>query len=110
MPDHLEGSTPVAVESLGLVETRGWVGAVEAADAMCKAAAVRLVRYEVVRDGWITVIVRGPLADVEAAVAAGGAAAARVGECLIRHVIARPDEQLEKPLAGAAGSGGAPSP
>jgi microcompartment protein CcmL/EutN len=54
--------------------------------------------------------VRGPLADVEAAVAAGGAAAARVGECLIRHVIARPDEQLEKPLAGAAGSGGAPSP
>ena len=100
----------MAVESLGLVETRGWVGAVEAADAMCKAAAVRLTRYEVMRGGRVTVIVRGPLADVEAAVAAGAAAAARVGECLARHVIARPDEQIEAPVAGGAGSGGAPSP
>lgn len=100
----------MAVESLGLVEARGWVAAVEAADAMCKAAAVRLTRYEVVKDGRVTIVVRGPLADVEAAVAAGANAAARVGECLVRHVIPRPDAQLEEPLAGAAGFGGAPSP
>jgi microcompartment protein CcmL/EutN len=100
----------VAVESLGLVETRGWVGAVEAADAMCKTAAVRLVRYEVVTDGWVTVVVRGPLADVEAAVVAGAAAAARVGECIVRHVIPRPDTQLEAAVGGPAGDGGAPSP
>ncbi len=100
----------MAVESLGLVETRGWVGAVEAADAMCKAASVRLVRYEVVTDAWVTVVVRGPLADVEAAVAAGAAAAGRVGECVVRHVIPRPDEQLEAPMGGAAAAGGAPSP
>lgn len=100
----------MAVESLGLVETRGWVSAVEAADAMCKAAAVRFTRYEVVKDGRVTVIVRGPLADVEAAVLAGALAAARVGECLVRHVIARPDAQIEAPLAGRTGSEGAPSP
>jgi len=100
----------VSVESLGLVETLGWVAAVEAADAMCKAAAVRLTRYEVVKDGRVTIVVRGPLADVEAAVAAGSVAASRVGQCLVRHVIARPDEQLEAPLAGDAGFGGTPSP
>lgn len=81
--------------SLGLVETRGWVAAVEAADAMCKAARVRLQRYEVTRDALVTVIVRGELADVEAAVAAGQAAAGIVGTLWRGHVIPAPDPDLE---------------
>ena len=82
-------------EALGMVETRGWVAAVEAADAMVKSARVRLARYEVTRDARVTVLVRGPLADVEAAVQAGSAAAQRVGELLHAHVIAAPDPGLE---------------
>lgn len=85
----------MAREALGLVETRGFVGAVEAADAMCKTAHVRLSRYEVTRDALVTVVVRGPLAEVEAAVAAGARSAARVGELLTRHVIPAPEPQLE---------------
>ena len=87
-------------EALGLVETRGFVGAVEAADAMCKTARVRLVRYEVTRGARVTVLVRGPVAEVEAAVAAGATAAARMGEVLVSHVIPAPDSQLEMPIAG----------
>jgi len=94
----------VAQESLGLVETRGWVAAVEAADAMCKTARVRLVRYEVTRDALVTVLVRGALAEVDAAVEAGAAAAARRGEVRVRHVIPRPDHQLEEPIAGRHGA------
>jgi ethanolamine utilization protein EutM len=86
------------------------VGAVEAADAMCKTARVRLVRYEVVTDGWVTVIVRGPLAEVQSAVAAGALAAARVGECIVRHVIPRPDAQVEASAGGPGPHGGTPSP
>ena len=82
-------------EAVGLVETRGFVGGVEAADAMCKAARVRLVRYEVTRDALVTVVVRGPLADVEAAVAAGARSSGRVGTLLTQHVIPAPDPQLE---------------
>ncbi len=93
---------PVARESLGLVETRGLVAGVEAADAMCKAARVRLGRYEITRDALVTVTVRGGLAEVEAAVAAGAAAAALKGEVLIGHVIPSPDAQLEEPMAGPA--------
>jgi ethanolamine utilization protein EutM len=87
-------------EALGLVETRGFVPAVEAADAMCKTARVRLVRYELTRAARVTVLVRGPVAEVEAAVAAGRAAAARLGEVLAAHVIPAPDPQLEQPIAG----------
>ncbi len=90
----------MARQALGLVEARGFVPAVEAADAMCKAARVRLVRYEVTRGALVTVTVRGALGEVEAAVAAGGAAAARKGEVLARHVIPAPDEQLEGSMAG----------
>ena len=90
----------MAREALGLVETRGFVGAVEAADAMCKTAGVRLVRYEVTRGALVTVLVRGPVAEVEAAVSAGASAASRVGQVLISHVIPAPDSQLEKPIAG----------
>ncbi len=78
-----------------MIETRGFVGAVEAADAMCKAARVQLSRYEITRDAMVTVVVRGPLAEVEAAVSAGARSAARVGEFLTQHVIPAPDSQLE---------------
>ena len=81
-----------------MVETRGFVAAAEAADAMCKAARVRLTRYEVTVDALVTVIVRGPLADVEAAVAAGARSAGRVGELLTRHVIPAPEPSLEDPV------------
>jgi ethanolamine utilization protein EutM len=92
----------VAIEALGLVETRGLVGAIEAADAMCKTARVRLVRYERVDGALVTVAVRGPVADVEAAVEAGARAAARVGDLLTRHVIPAPDPQLEPRLASSS--------
>jgi microcompartment protein CcmL/EutN len=81
--------------SLGLLETRGWVAAVEAADAMAKSAQVTVTRYDVTRDARITIVVRGPLADVEAAVEAGAAAARAVGEVLRAHVIPAPDPSLE---------------
>ena len=89
----------MAKEALGLVETRGFTGAVEAADAMCKTARVRFVRYEVIQGALVTAIVRGAVADVEAAVKAGAAAAARVGEVVTTHVIPSPDAQLEPSLA-----------
>lgn len=73
--------------ALGMVETRGFLAAVEAADAMCKTAPVKLVRYEVVRDARVTVVVRGEVAEVESSVNAGGRAAGRVGELLATHVI-----------------------
>jgi microcompartment protein CcmL/EutN len=93
----------VAKEALGLVETRGFVGAVEAADAMCKTARVRLVRYEVVSGALVTIVIRGPVAEVEAAVVAGASAAARMGEVLTSHIIPAPDQQLEQPIAGPRG-------
>lgn len=95
----------MAKEALGLVETRGFVPAVEAADAMCKTARVRLVRYEVTRGALVTVLVRGPVAEVEAAVAAGAGVAARLGEVLTSHVIPAPDTQLEQPMAGPRSRG-----
>ena len=79
--------TPVRREALGLVETHGCVAAVEAADAMTKTARVAIARYEVTREALVTILVRGELAEVEAAVAAGAAAAAAVGNLLRGHVI-----------------------
>lgn len=90
----------VGREALGLIETRGFVAAVEAADAMCKAARVRLTRYEVTRDALVTIVVRGAVADVDAAVAAGSGAAARLGELMSRHVIPAPERDLEPSIAG----------
>lgn len=72
----------------------------EAADAMCKTARVRLVRYEVIQGALVTAVVRGPVAEVEAAVVAGAHAAAKFGEVLASHVIPAPDEQIERPMAG----------
>jgi len=92
----------VSRQAMGLVETRGWVGAVEAADAMCKTAAVKLVRYERISGAMVTVVVRGGVAEVEVAVAAGAQAAQRIGELVTRHVIPAPDEQLESPFGGPA--------
>jgi microcompartment protein CcmL/EutN len=85
-----------------MVETRGLIGAIEAADAMCKTASVRLVRYERIDGGLVTVSVRGDTGSVEAAVEAGARAASRVGQLIARHVIPAPDPQLETPLSGSA--------
>lgn len=79
-------------EALGLVETRGLVGLIEAADAMVKTANVRLVGWQKVDAGLVTAIVRGDVASVKAATDAGAAAARRVGELVGVHVIPRPAE------------------
>ncbi|HVP58070.1 MAG TPA: BMC domain-containing protein [bacterium] len=82
-------------EALGKIETKGFVGAVEAADAMVKAAQVVLTKYEKIGGGYVTVLVRGDVGAVKAAVAAGARAAQKVGELVSAHVIPRPDEALE---------------
>ncbi|MGI8906061.1 MAG: BMC domain-containing protein [Candidatus Sumerlaeaceae bacterium] len=84
--------------ALGLIETRGLVGAIEAADAMVKAANVRLIGKEHVGGGLVTVMVRGDVGAVKAATDSGAAAARRVGELISVHVIARPHNDLEKIL------------
>ena len=81
--------------ALGLIETRGMIGAVEAADAMCKAAKVTLLGKEKSGGGLITVLVRGEVGAVKAATDAGAAAARRVGELHSVHVIPRPAVDLE---------------
>lgn len=80
--------------SLGLIETNGYVGAVEAADAAMKAANVEFDGYEVIRTGLVTVKLKGDVAAVKAAVHAGVVAARKVGRVLAQHVIPRPDRQL----------------
>ncbi|HWR08867.1 MAG TPA: propanediol utilization microcompartment protein PduA [Sporomusa sp.] len=83
-------------ESLGMIETKGLVGAIEAADAMVKAANVLLVGYEKIGSGLVTVMVRGDVGAVKAAVDAGAAAAGCVGEVMSVHVIPRPHSDVEK--------------
>ncbi len=85
-------------EALGLVETRGFVGMIEASDAMAKSAKVRLVGYEKVGSGLVTTLCRGEVGAVRAAVEAAAAAAQRVGELVSVHVIPRPHDDLEKYL------------
>lgn len=87
-------------QALGMIETKGLVGAVEAADAMVKAANVTLVGKEQVGGGLVTVFVRGDVGAVKAATDAGAAAAQRVGELLSVHVIPRPDGSVETILPG----------
>ena len=82
-------------EALGMIETRGLVSAIEAADAMVKAANVHLLGKELVGGGLVTVMVRGDVGAVKAAVEAGGAAAKRVGELVSVHVIPRPHDDVE---------------
>ncbi len=92
--------------ALGMVETRGLVGAVEAADAMVKAAKVTLIGKEKVGGGFTTVMVRGEVGAVKAATEAGAAAARRVGELVSVHVIPRPHPDVERILPKLAAPGG----
>lgn len=85
-------------QALGMVETKGLVGAVEAADAMVKAASVTLAGKEQIGSGLVTVMVRGDVGAVKAAVDAGAAAAKRVGELYAVHVIPRPHDDVENLL------------
>ena len=82
-------------EALGMIETKGLVGAIEAADAMTKSANVALIGYEKIGSGLVTVMVRGDVGAVKAATDAGAAAASRVGELISVHVIPRPHGEVE---------------
>ena len=86
------------LEALGMVETKGFVGAVEAADAMVKAANVTLLGKEYIGAGYVTIFVRGDVGAVKAATDAGAAAARRVGELISVHVIPRPHTEVERVL------------
>ena len=88
----------MALEALGMVETRGLVAAIEAADAMCKAANVTLVGTEKIGSGLVTVLVRGDVGAVKAAVEAGESAASKLGELVATHVIPRPHGDVENIL------------
>ncbi len=88
-----------AMQALGMIETKGLVGAVEAADAMVKAANVTLIGKEQVGGGLVTVMVRGDVGAVKAATDAGAAAAERVGDLISVHVIPRPHDEIEAILA-----------
>ena len=85
-------------EALGLVETKGLIGSIEAADAMVKAANVLLIGKEYIGAGYVTVMVRGDVGAVKAATDAGAAAARRVGELVSVHVIPRPHAEVERIL------------
>ena len=84
-----------ATQALGMIETKGLVGSIEAADAMVKAANVTLVGIEHVGGGLVTVMVRGDVGAVKSSVDAGAAAAERFGVLLVVHVIPRPHEEVE---------------
>ncbi len=88
----------VMMEALGMVETRGLVAAIEASDAMVKAANVVLIGSEKIGSGLVSVMVRGDVGAVKAAVEAGGAAASSLGEVVATHVIPRPHADVEKLL------------
>jgi ethanolamine utilization protein EutM len=85
-------------QALGMIETKGLIGAIEAADAMVKAANVTLIGREKIGSGLVTVLVRGDVGAVKASTEAGAAAAKRVGELISVHVIPRPHEDVEKIL------------
>jgi|SRR4029450_12210212 ethanolamine utilization protein EutM len=88
----------MAYEALGMIETKGFVASVEAADAMVKAANVVLIGKEYIGAGYVTVLVRGDVGAVKAATDAGAAAARRVGELISVHVIPRPHSEMDKIL------------
>ena len=89
-------------EALGLIETKGLIGSIEAADAMVKAANVILIGKEYIGAGYVTVMVRGDVGAVKAATDAGAAAARRVGELISVHVIPRPHAEVERILPKGA--------
>ena len=88
----------MALQALGMVETRGLIGLIEASDAMCKAASVELVGWDRVGGGMVTAFVRGDVAAVKAAVDAGASAAAKLGEVISVHVIPRPHDELDSAI------------
>ena len=88
----------MAQEALGMIETRGLTAAIEAADAMVKSAEVTLIRTENIGSGLVSVMVRGDVGAVKAAVEAGGQAASTLGELVATHVIPRPHADVEKIL------------
>ena len=92
---NLKGGSDMNSEALGMIETKGLVGSIEAADAMVKAANVTLIGKEHVGGGLVTVLVRGDVGAVKAATDAGAAAAQRVGELISVHVIPRPHTEVE---------------
>jgi len=95
--DHAAAARQLELgEALGMIETRGLVGLIEASDAMVKAANVTIVGWEKVDAGLVTVLVRGDVGSVKAATDAGAAAARRVGELIGVHVIPRPADDLER--------------
>ena len=104
--EQAAGDTPVikkeekrmSQEALGMVETRGLVAAIEAADAMCKSANVTLIGTEKIGSGLVTVMVRGDVGAVKAAVESGASAAEKLGELVATHVIPRPHADVEKIL------------
>lgn len=85
----------MSMEALGMVETRGLVASIEAADAMCKAANVSLIGTEKIGSGLVTVMVRGDVGAVKSSVEAGAANAAKLGELIATHVIPRPHNDVE---------------
>ncbi|MGE3311754.1 MAG: BMC domain-containing protein [Limisphaerales bacterium] len=87
-------------EAIGMIETKGFTGSVEATDAMVKAANVSVAKSIPIGGGMITIVVRGDVASVKAAVDAGARAASKVGELIGSHVIARPHEDLVKGFLG----------
>ena len=89
-------------EAIGMIETKGYTGNVEATDAMAKAANVTISRTVPIGGGLITVICKGDVASVKAAVDAGSKAASKIGELVASHVIARPHEELLKGFLGEA--------
>jgi len=93
-------------DALGMIETKGFIGMVEAADAMVKAAKVELVGYEKIGGGYVTAVVRGDVAAVKAATEAGSRAAQRVGELVSVHVIPRPHANLDRSLPLGRADGG----
>ena len=95
--------------SLGMIETKGMVGAIEAADAMVKSANVQLVGKELAGGGLVTVMVRGDVGAVKAATDAGAAAAEKVGELVSVHVIARPHTEVDNILPKGKSTGSAPA-
>jgi ethanolamine utilization protein EutM len=97
------------MEALGMIETKGLIAAIEAADAMVKAANVQLIGKEYIGAGYVTVRVRGDVGAVKAATEAGAAAARRIGELVSVHVIPRPHEEIEKVLPAAKKTGKSPA-
>ncbi|WP_107839473.1 BMC domain-containing protein [Metasolibacillus meyeri] len=96
--------------AIGMIETKGLVGSIEAADAMIKASDVTIVKQEFVDGGIVTVVVQGDVGSVQAAVDAGKAAAMRVGELLSSHVIPRPDVDVYQMIKGPEAPKKKPTP